>query len=269
LIGLALSVIGYTEMRGCYWDGVGAFVTAANQTSFLASSIIRPTLQALAGTTCDHETIIIYPTGGIYTLSGAMEYRNISIAQQTAASYLVSLGSPVIIPIEGVLKGDQTVTGLWQLFNVQVNALNPRADYDISDLFGTILTGGIGQKVYTWNPTCLERDYTGAETPEAIEDLNIEVNTWLFGIGGFQVSQLRAQTAASGRLEGIEIDRDGVNLIRQYKDPTFSFPFTHQVIMEKSGYRAQSIEYTGISQELNYDHFVDALQPDLEGEISL
>ena len=263
IINLLAEVQGYVEMRGCYWDGAGAFSVPGNQSGFLGSSIIRPTLQAQAGSTVDHETIIVFDAGGVYTLTGGVTYRNLSIAQQTTLAYLANFGPVVVIPIEGVLIGDQTLAGIWGLFNVEVNVLNPRADYPNSILWGTILSGGIGRKTYTWNPTCLERDYTGAEDPEPIEDLWIEIQTLYLGS---PIAIVIYQTDSNGRISGVETDRDGVNLIRTYKDQTFDLGFTHRIIIEKAGYRAQNFEIE-IAQELNYDHFIDAMRPDYQGGI--
>jgi hypothetical protein len=277
------AVIGYAditsatkEWRGTYWDAgdTASNVVQETKVADFYSCIIRPNQQSLAVSDIENETVIIYgPKNSLYSLTNGIACRNISIAQQDALSYLVVLGSPITIPIEGVLASDNNYYGMWGAFNGAIQVLNPRDDYDINFICGQMFSGGSATKEYTFDPRFVTRNDAGTAYPQGVPGLTVSWWTVVELTGG-EIYGGTAVTNASGRLSGIETDRDGINAARQYKDTTWTsgLDLAFRVTVEGSNsttgqpYRPIN-EIRQFTRYYQADYPVDLLQTDYEGEM--
>jgi hypothetical protein len=269
--------------RGSYLDPGGAALTLPGSSWELASSIIRNGITSGFGITDSFlETSIVY--GAILQLQyqGPSDWKNLSMCHPTGSAYIAILRAqlePVII--EGLLKSSRPQK-LWLLFGCNLFVLNPRADYSLlNDIIAGLQYSGLASayanayKEYTWNPRFVERDQSGAAGSIPIEGLTVTI---------YQKNQYQPEvlvgswtTAASGRLEGIETDRDGINLTRQWL-------LFYGGLIEADYYQRLEIEgrdvntgqaYKPVNEiitmraALNYDFPMDVLQTDYEGEFNV
>jgi hypothetical protein len=272
--------------RGSYLDakpssGFNMPQFAGSKAWDLGSTILRPALISGLGTLDSFiESSII--DGSILQLqqTGPVDWKNLNMPNPRAANLAILGGSNTLVTVEGLLKGSYPGK-LWSLFGIRFHLLNPRSDYHIfNDIISQLqfsgLTGTYSEayKMYTWNPRFVERDFAGAIGPSPIQGL--KVSLWQIdelGVFG-EVFVGTYTTNASGRLTGIESDRDGINLIAQwllYYGGHITVGYSYRIRIEGTdtvtGQAFKAVnELIEMRSAVEVDFPVDILQVDFEGE---
>jgi len=291
-VGAVLGGQGDAVFRGSYIDTLDAGLTMPQDIGAIyevATSIFRPGWFVTGNTSsCLVESVAVYSNtagSGITNFQyQGVDWQNVNIAKNANYSYMFAGGQP-IIPVEGILKGNQSPNKLWAMAGPTLLVLNPREDYHLSnDLIHSInptFRGG-SSKLYTWNPRFVERDPSGTESPSPIQGLKVQIIAINETYPGNYTDLGTFTTAASGKLEGIETDRDGINLERHFYGyqniPSIGWllldmVFSHRIIVEgrdvNTGQRFRPInEVITMRAKLDYDFPVDVLQTDFEGELN-
>jgi hypothetical protein len=286
-VWINVSFLGGTNydiiFRGSYYDAGAAPLVLPGNDYEIASTIVRNGLTVGFGLTNSLiETGILYGAFLNLQLSGPSDFKNLSMCHPIGTAYIAALGGTLAdVVIEGLLKGSYP-NKPWLLFGVTLWILNPRADYSLlNDLISGLqysgLAGAYAQayKTYTWNPRFVERDQSGAAGTTPIQGLTVTL---------YQKNQYQPEvgvgswtTAASGRLEGIESDRDGKNLVRQwllYYGGLIEADFYQRVEVEGRDVNTGQVyrpvnEIFTMRAGLDFDFPMDVIRTDYEGEFNV
>jgi len=215
------------------------------------------------------ETLVVYRVRGILALGPGVSYGNASLAQSGKIGAIVDFsGSGAIATIEGLLKSDTVTLPLWQVFGIGMHVLNPRVDYSDAELYFIFnVPGSEGSRLYTWDPRFVARDAV-AGAPSPIQGLSVRVlEVDDVSHAETEITGSPFTTDVNGRISGVEVDRDGINLRRSLVTGTSTQTFSHRVVIEGGNYRAVN-ELITLSSRFEADFPVDVQQTDFEGELN-